>query len=228
MWVFYNAAFPLCLILILGFLSGGSYGKTVSSYDYYSITMLVYAILNTALSSSNSFMEERIKNANMRVLSAPIRTSYIYLSKILATSVFTFLCHLIVILFMYFLFNVNLGGKYIGYVLIIFFVFEFFASALGVLFCCIFKSENTANQILSLCITLFAILGGVFFRIGGEGSVMDIISYISPVKWIMQALFCIIYDSHLGTFWPTLLILVAAYIFLILLCRIFFKEEDYL
>jgi len=39
---------------------------------------------------------------------------------------------------------------------------EIFASILGVLFCRIFKSENIANQVLSIVITIFAMLGGLF------------------------------------------------------------------
>ena len=72
MWLFYNIGFALILVLTLGFLSGGGYGGDITAYDYYAVALMIYAIANTATISANSFMEERIKNGNMRVIYSPV------------------------------------------------------------------------------------------------------------------------------------------------------------
>lgn len=228
MWVFYSVVFPFLLVLILGFLGSGSYGSTVTAYDYYGITMMIYIVLSTAMTASNSFMEERIKKGNMRIIYSPMPKSFIYISKILATFAFSFICHLIVILLLYFILGVNFGGWNTGYIIVILLLFEVFSSSLGVLLCCIFKSENTANQILSIIINIFAVFGGLFFQLDGFGKNIEKISYISPVKWVVTTMLKIIYDNNFSYFLPTAAILIVLFVITLLLCGKFYRTEDYI
>lgn len=227
MWVFFTAAFPLLLVLILGFLNSGSYGASVTSYDYYGISILIYAVLNTSMTAANSFMEERIKKGNMRIIYSPLPKSFIYLAKIAAAFVFSAFCHLVVIVLLLFILKVNFGGHHITSIMLILIVLEFFASALGVLFCCIFKSENLANQLLSIAITILALLGGLFFRLDGLGPVMEKISFISPLKWVATGIFMIIYDGDFSYYLPAMIILITLSLLIMLLCGKFYRTEDY-
>ena len=224
MWIFFCTFFPFLLIVILGFLTAGNFGNKVTSYDYYGIAMMIYSILNTATIASNSFMEESIKDGNMRILFSPIKLSYIYFSKIIATFIFASVFHFAIILLMHFMLGVNYGGLSC---FIIFLLFEFFSSALGVLFCCIFKSENTANQVLGIIINIFALFGGVFFQMDGLGNAIEKITYISPIKWVLKAILCIIYDKNYGYFLPSAVMLIAVSVIVIILCHILYKTEDY-
>lgn len=228
MWLFYSIAFPFLMVLILGFLNSGNYGMEVNSYDYYGITMMIYIILNSSTIAANSFMEERLKKGNMRIIYSPLPKSFIYTSKILAAFIFSTLCNLIVIFFLYFFLNINFGGNNIGFVLIILLAFELFSSALGVLLCCIFKSESTTNQLLSIVINILALIGGLFFQLDGFGSVIEKLSYVSPVKWIVNTILQIIYDKNLSYFLPTTLILLVLSISTTLLCKVFYRMEDYI
>ncbi len=228
MWVFNGTLFPFLLVLILGFLSSGNYGSSVTSYDYYGVSMMIYEIFNTSIIASNSFMEERIKQGNMRIIYSPLPRASIYISKILATFVFSSVCHIIVILVLNLSLNVNFGGKNVLFVILLLLLFEIFASILGVLFCCIFKSENTANQILSIVINISAVLGGLFFQLGGFGKNVENISYISPVKWIATDIFKVIYDKDFSYFLPTVTILIVLSIAALLLCGKFYRTEDYI
>ncbi len=88
-WIFYSIGFPVIAALILGFLTSGSYGNTVSSYDYYGVAILFFAISNTAMLSANSFMEERIKSPNLRILYSLVRPFCIHFSKVAATFIFS-------------------------------------------------------------------------------------------------------------------------------------------
>ena len=228
MWMAYAIAFPIALILILGFLGSGSYGGSVTSYDYYGVAMLVYGIFNASTYSANSFMEERIKSPNMRIIFSPVRPWYIHFSKVIATSVFCFTTYTAVAVFMHFAAGVNYGGSGFWALIIIEALALLLFSSLGVLACCILKSESSANNLVSLVINLFAVLGGVFFPIDSMGKAVSAASWISPAKWIMAACFKIIYDRDFSLFLPTcgmLILLSAAFV---LLSAGIFKGEEFI
>lgn len=228
MWLFYVIAFPFLLVTILGFLSSGGYGSLITSYDYYAVSIMIYMVFNTSTIASNSFMEERIKRGNMRIIYSPVPESYIYISKIAAAFVFSSICHLFVILLLKLSFNAGFGGANTGFVLLVLLLFEMFSSILGVLFCCIFKSEGTANQLLSIIINIFALLGGLFFRLDGLGPAVEKISCISPVKWIAINIFKVIYDNDFSYYLPTAVMLVVLALAALLLCGKFYRTEDYI
>lgn len=224
----FNTVFPFLLILILGFLSRGRYGETgIDSYDYYGVTMLLYIVLNVATTSANSFMERSIKTTNMRVMFSPIPNSFIYLAKIAATFVFTSVCFIGLMLASGLLLGVNYGGDNVFLVLGLVLIFNLFSAIMGVFFCCIFKSEELTNKILSLAINMFALLGGLFFQMDGLGKTVVAISRLSPVKWVSEGIFKIIYDSDISSFLPISAALLALSVVLLLGCRLIFKTEDY-
>lgn len=228
MWVFYSAAFPFLLVVILGFLNSGSYGNTITSYDYYGVTMIIYSVLNTCMTSANSFMEERIMKGNMRIIYSPLPNGYIYTSKIAASFVFSSFWHLTVIMVLNLILKVNFGGINMGYVILMLLVFEIFTSVLGVLFCCIFKSESTANQILSVITTILAMLGGLFFRLDGFGPALEKLSFISPLKWIVTDIFKIIYDGDFSNYVASVVMMIVLSILSLSLCKVFYRTEDYI
>ncbi len=224
----YNTLFPIALILILGFLCQGDYGGGgVSSYDYYGVTMLLFTVLNVSVSSANSFMEKSIKSSNLRIVFSPVRTSFIYISKIVATFLFTSLCYIAVIIFCNLVLGVNFGGTAIGCVILLILLLDLMSSAMGVLFCCLFKSEEGASQLLSMMNNIFGVLGGLFFQIDGFGKTVSIISYISPAKWVLEGIMRVIYDNDLSFVLPIsviFLVLTAVFAFG---CRLTFRTEDY-
>lgn len=227
MWLFYVLAFPILLVGVMGFFMEGSYGTEITSYDYYGISLMIYGALNAATIGANSFMEERIKAGNMRIIFSPQPDSYLYFSKIIAAFLFTEIAYFIDFGILHYLFGVNIGGMYTGYVLAVLTMAILFSSALGVMCCCILKSENITNQILSTLLTILCLLGGVFFSLDGFGETVRKICLLSPVKWIMNTLFAIIYDRYLGQVLPTIFMLAAGTVIIVVLCGVFFHKEDY-
>jgi len=228
MWIFYAVGFPTVLILILGFLMSGSYGQTVTSYDYYGVALMIFGVFNAATFSANSFIEERIKSPNMRIVYSPVRPFFIPFSKILATSFFCAVTYTFVSVFLHFAAGVNYGGSDIWAIFIVMLLSIFFFSALGVLVCCLLKSEGTTNQILSFLFALFSILGGVFFPIDGLSKAISAASWISPAKWILMVSLRIIYDKDFSMFPPVcggLILLSAVSVFL---CSRLFRGEEYI
>ncbi|MBP2098168.1 ABC transporter permease [Enterococcus rivorum] len=227
-WIFMVLAFPLLLTAVLGVLTEGMYGTRITSYDYYGVTMMIYCALYAATFSANSFMEERIKAPNLRIIYSPVGKLSIPLSKIIATFIFTAVFYSIAGLFMKFVFNVNFGTNNLLLVWLLFLAVDFLFSCIGVFMCCLFKSEGVANQILSIVTTLFAILSGFFFPIANLGTTMVTISKLSPVTTVVDTIFSIIYDQNSQGVLPALVIMIVLSAITILLCQIFFKGEDYL
>ncbi|MDO5292710.1 MAG: ABC transporter permease [bacterium] len=224
MWVFYATAFPVLLVMIMGFLTRDNYGDGFSSFDFYGITLMIYSAINGGMTASNSFMEERIKKPNMRIVYAPGNVKDIYLSKMIASFVFNAAFHLLDLAFLVLVFHVHLNN--VAKLLILFLLLELCANALGIMLCCIFKTEQMTNQLQSIVVNILAIFGGLLFSLDGYGEVVRKISLISPVKWVMDASFQMIYDNNDALFLPCAGILVAVIAGMIAVCRITFRKED--
>ncbi len=224
MWLFYGSVFPILLVVVLGFLGKESYGKEVTSYDYYGITLIIYSIITSGMTSANAFMEITIRKPNMRIIYAPGSAKVIYLSKIISSFIFSFLCHVFDMILLCAIYHIYI--KAIPQIILLFGLAELFSVGLGVMFCCIFKTEAMANQILSIFINLFAILGGLLFPMDGYGKIVRSISNISPAKWLLRTSFGMIYDNDFSRFIPTVLGLTMATIVVLIICDITFRKED--
>lgn len=84
-WFVMNSLFPLAMSLLLAYLMKDFYGETVRSIDYFSITTLIFTAANTAVMAANTFLEDRIKRANLRIMYAPTSNVEMTLTKVLAT-----------------------------------------------------------------------------------------------------------------------------------------------
>lgn len=224
MWLFYGTAFPILLVVILGFLGKDRYGNEVTSYDYYGITLMIYSIFMSGMTSANAFMEITIRKPNMRIIYAPGSSSVIYLSKIVSSFIFCFACHLFDMIFLSMIFHIQIHA--VTQIVILFGLTELFSVALGVMCCCIFKTEAMANQILSMVINLLAILGGLLFSLDGYGKTVRSLSYLSPAKWLVKTSFAMIYDNDFSWFFPTLLGLSLATAVVFFICKKTFRKED--
>lgn len=222
-----NTIFSVLLILIMGFLGSGNYADSKMSYQYYLISMIVYGMLNGAMTASNCFMERDIKKANLRIIYSPVGSFPIYFSKILASFLFDYFLHMIVVGVLCASLDVTIGAHPVYFILLMAPV-EFAAAALGIFFCCVFHSEESTSTLLSTLVSLLCVLGGTFFSLDGMGSAIALLSKISPVKWMNEAFFTLSCDNSLHYFLPVFLSAAAISALLVLGCSLTFKTEDYL
>lgn len=223
----YNTVFAALLIFIMGFLNGGNYARSSDAYQYYLITLMVYAMLNGAMTASNCFMERDIKRANLRIIYSPAGSFPIYFSKIAASFLFDYLLHVLLLGVLCSFLGVTIGSRPFMFILLMAPV-EFAAAALGIFFCCIFHSEEAASSILSTAVSLLCILGGTFFSLEGMGDTLASLSKLSPVKWLNDVFFALSCDNRLGAFWTVFMGAAAVSLLLILGCKLTFRTEDYL
>lgn len=225
--VVYNSIFSILLILIMGFLSSGNYAKGKDAYQYYMISLMMYAMLNGAMTASNCFMERDIKRPNLRIIHSPAGGFQIYFSKILSSFLFDYSLHLLLLGILCPILNVTLGSRPIYFILLMAPI-EFGAAALGIFFCCIFHNEETTSSLLSTVISLLCVLGGTFFSLDGLGKGVALVSKLSPVKWMNNAFFTISVDNDLSYFWPVFITAMLLSVLLVVGCGLFFRTEDYL
>lgn len=223
----YNTIFSVVMILIMGFLCSGGYADIKDAYQYYIITLLIYGMLNGAMTASNCFMERDIKRPNLRIIYSPVGAFPIYFSKILASFIFDYLLHIASVLILCPLLHVSLGDYPVFFILLMAPV-EFASAALGIFFCCVFHCEETTSTLLSTVISILCVLGGSFFSLDGMGSVLAFATRLSPVKCLNDAFFALACDNNLHAFLPVFLAFSFISVLLVLGCRIFFRTEDYL
>lgn len=223
----YNTVFAVAMILILGYLSSGNYADEIDSYNYYAVTFLIFGMLEGAMTATNCFMERDIKRPNLRILYSPCGKFSVYFSKIAASFVFDYVLHAALCL-VFILIGINLGGWNIGWILLMMVPTEFASASLGAFFCCVFHCEETSSSILSLSIDVFSFLGGAFFSLDRMGPTLAFASWFSPVKWLINAFFTVIYDGCLAVVTPVMIIGVMVSILLIFGCAKTFRAEDYL
>ena len=222
----YNTVFAALLIFIMGFLTGGNYADLKDAYQYYVVTLLIYGMLNGAMTASNCFMERDIKKPNLRIIYSPVGSFPIYFSKILSSFAFDYLLHLALIAVLCPLLHVSLGSQPLYFILLMAPV-EFAAAALGIFFCCVFHCEETTSTLLSLVVSVLCVLGGSFFSLDGLGGAIALVTRLSPVKWLDDAFFALSCDNNPAPFWPVFLGTVAISALLVLGCRMLFRTEDY-
>jgi ABC-type multidrug transport system, permease component len=223
-----NTIFPLVIIGVMGFITKGGFGAlNINSYDYYGVTLMIFTAIMLAMTASNTFMEDKVKKGNTRIIYAPVSKTEIYLSKLISTYLLGTIAFSILIFFQQYILHINLGGKNILYIVVLINILSFLGACLGTMFCSIFKNEQLANSIMQIPILIFVLLGGSFFSIEGHGKLIANLSVLSPVKWITECAFKIIYDDDFSIYMPTIGIILAFSIICIILCQITFKPEEY-
>ncbi|SHL69754.1 ABC-2 type transport system permease protein [Anaerocolumna jejuensis DSM 15929] len=222
-----NTIFSALLILVMGFLGSGNYAQGKVSYQYYLVSMMVFGMLNGAMTASNCFMERDIKKANLRIIYSPVGSFPIYFSKIAASFIFDYLLHVLVIAVLCPFLSVSIGANP-GYFILLMAPVEFAAAALGIFFCCIFHSEEASSTLLSTVVSLLCVLGGTFFSLDGLGSTIAFLSKISPVRWLNEAFFTLSCDNSLHYFLPVFCLAVIISVLLVIGCSLTFRTEDYL
>lgn len=226
MWIFYATAFPICLVAILGYLTKELYGTTITSFDYYGITLMLYSIISSGLTASNAFLELKIKRPNMRILYALSHESTLYLSKIVSSFLFCYAFHMADMVLLCAIFHIHVKG--IPLLVLFSGCIELCSVTLGIMMCCLFKTEEMSNQILGIVLNLIAIFGGLLFSLDGYGVILRTITRISPAKWLADAVFQVIYDQDYHLVVPCIIGMGILMALMLGICKVSFRKEDYI
>ena len=142
-----------------------------------------------------------------RIMSGPVRRFEFLIGKTIGAVIVTMLQIGIVLLFSKFVFNINFGNDIFTIILILISQI-IMAVSLGVGLGFIFKNENIAGGILNFIIPVMVFLGGSYAPVDNMGSktFTDIVTYLSPVRWVNQSIIGVIYSDNYNKVGPTILI----------------------
>lgn len=201
--------YPIALVLILGFIFKTIYTtNTVSSFDYYGVTIMMFIVLNSVTIAPNIIMEESVKQGNIRISYAPVSRLEVCMSKLLSSYIFTGIAFSIDMIVLKALKIVNYGGTKFVYVWALYMAVLMMAITLGGAACTIIKNENLTNKILTFIIDVTAIFAGLFFPIDRLSITAGEISELCPIKTVTDSIFRIIYDGNTSGFILSMAVLI--------------------
>ncbi len=198
-----------------------------SSLNYYAIAEVALIIMYAAMTGIYSVSAEKNTKTRDRILLGPVRKYEFLLGKTFGGVIATTLQIVIVLLFSKYVLNINFGTD-IFTIIIVLISQIIMAVSVGVGVGFIFKNENIAGGILNFLIPVMVFLGGSYAPVDNMGNktFTDIITYISPVRWVNQSIFGVIYSNNYSKVGPTILInILIAIVFLAIASWIFRKES---
>jgi len=193
--------------------------------DYYAVTMLTLIILYSSMTASYAITNERIRKTYNRVLISPLKRHEFFIGKLLGSVLLTLLQMLIVILFSKYVLNAYLGDNLLIYGVII--LSEIImAVSLGQGAAFLMKNDTAVNGLLNSIIPIIVLLGGGYFPLEQFNSnILTTIAKISPVKWINDALFKVIYGNDYSKVLPAILVNLTVALIFLMLASIKYREE---
>jgi ABC-2 type transport system permease protein len=165
--------------------------------DYYAVVMSTMIALYGAMYASSLIREERVRNTALRLVAAPISKGEIFLGKILGCLTVNSLCLLAVVAFSHFVYKAD-WGDHIGVVLLLLLSEVFLAASFGLGMSYITKTGESSRMIITIVIQLSSFFGGAYFKIENPTGILNVITHLSPLTWVNQAITKIIYANDLG------------------------------
>lgn len=162
--------------------------------DYYAVTMLTLIILYSSMNGMYSITGEITGKTQDRLFCTPVSKYKILIGKILGNIIYSALQIAIIIVFIKFVFHAY-WGDHIGTIFIIALAESVMTVSLGAGLSFVIKDTAALNGLLSMLSSVLAFLGGGYFPMDGMGKTVQLVTNISPVKWINQAMFQVIYSN---------------------------------
>jgi ABC-2 type transport system permease protein len=213
------------MILLLGYLSSGNYGKNFTGYQYYAIVMLPFCVAMAIITAAYAGKDDAYKKTAVRFLFAPVPHAQIVLAKLISCIVLMSICNVVVLLFVKLLLKLPLVTQFFP-VFLLLTAETFCTCAVGLIIGFGMKNFLLIKNILNIPICLAAILAGAFYPIGTLSPKLEVILELSPLTWVNRSMFLAIYDGTSSLLWRTSMVfVVSGIIFTILAIKLFKKEE---
>jgi ABC-2 type transport system permease protein len=197
-----------------------------SSLDYYTIAEIALIIMYAGMGGLYGIASEKNSKTRDRILISPVRKYEFLLGKTIGGVAGTILQIAIVILFSKYILHANWGND-IFTVLLIFISQIIMAISIGVGLGFIFKNENVANGIINFMIPVMVFLGGSYMPVDGFGSkTFQVITYLSPVRWVNRSIFDVIYNSNYSKVPFAIMINLGIAVIFLSISSLFFRKEN--
>jgi ABC-2 type transport system permease protein len=157
--------------------------RVLDGKTYLAVGMAAFFLFFTVQSSVMNVLEERQEGTLQRLLAAPVGRSSILLGKTLAAAVTGLAAMAVLVTASTLMLGADWGPIWGTVVLSVGGVIA--AMGLGALLATVTRTAEQAGQFGGIVATVLGLLGGVFFPITNAGGWLDIVSRISPHRWLL-------------------------------------------
>lgn len=147
--------------------------------------IVMFMLIRGLVTSSRVFMEKR-ENVYNRIFMAPIKTYEYYLADAISGYIHVLIQVILGVLGLKLL-NIQIGLRYLELIIILS-VFGLVSISLGILCRSFAKNQNESSNIFNFLQIIFTMVGGAFVPIDMMPSIIEKISYFTPVRWVMESI----------------------------------------
>lgn len=200
--------------------------KQPRAIDYYGITMTTLFILYATMTAGYGMSSERTRKTLNRIFISPLKKQEVFTGKVLGFLAVTLIQIAIVLSFGIFVIKINWGDNILPVIAVLSSEIVM-AVSIGVAVSFIAKSEAAMSGILNMIIVLMGFLGGAYFPIEQINSAaLNTVASFSPIRWINDTMFNIIYLDDFGKMINTILINLSIGLILMLVSSMAFRKEE--
>lgn len=200
--------------------------KNPRAVDYYAVTMLTLIIMYAIHTGIWGIGGEKYGRTGNRILSTPTRKYEFLTGEVLGGIFTTMLQSLIVILVSKYLIKAN-WGNHMGVILLIVVSQIIMAVSLGTGVSFLVKDQRIASSIVNTAIPFMVFLGGGYVpAMNFKGSIIEKIANISPVTWVNNSIFKVIYAEDMSTVPIVIGLNLLVAMFFIITSSILYKKEE--
>lgn len=207
-------------------LSKINIGRSMSSFDYYGIVEITMMLLYGAQFAFYSVHLGRKKRVENRILSAGILRVEYMMYLLISSFVVVSITMVPAFLYSFFILKTYWGTSPWS-ILAILASLNFFATSLGVCLGWLFKEEKTGQILMTtIIIPILTFLGGGYMYFDENvNNIFNLVTKISPMRWVNRSIINIIYSSDYSKFNYTLTINLVLGLMFLMLALIVRKEE---
>ncbi|MBC7960925.1 MAG: ABC transporter permease [Vallitaleaceae bacterium] len=195
------------------------YGKT-DSYQFFSISMLIFFLLNAGMGLGCGIIDDRNGKIFSRIYSFPITHNQYLLGKALGNAVISITQAIMVIVFSSLLFKVQWGPNYFGVGVVILLVI-LIASGISTVMSSLLNSSKALSVVLAIILWLITFMSGAFMPIAA----FENISQFTMNKWALDAITFMMNGATLGIVFKQLILLCSVGISLWIIGVILYKRR---
>ncbi len=182
-----------------------SQSRQPSSMDYYAVVMLTLMLLYAGFLGVTTIHTDKVSKTINRLLVSPISIFQLMSGKALGCLMITMLQAVVLILFSKYFLNTYWGTN-LAVVLLLIISEVLMVVSLGLGIGLFSQNEAVATVILQMLIPVLGFLGGSYFSLEGFPESFLKIAEISPLRWLNQTLFEVIYRQDLTNVPVTIMI----------------------
>lgn len=195
--------------------------------DFYSVTMLTLILMYAANVSASSINAERRMKTSARMLTTPVKRHQVLIGRILGDVIITSIQAAIVLIVSKYVFKAYWGesGAMLPIIAVIF-AEIIMTISLGAGLAFSIKNEQLSGGIINTITPFIVFLGGGYIPLDQfNNSFLNTLCKLSPIKWINDAIFEIVYNNNFSLVPKALTIALAISVIFITASAMLFRKE---